>query len=240
MKKLYNQVRHSKQLIFLDLEGTQFTHELIAIGALKVTLTRKGTIKRRGDTLKMYVKPKNSIGRYVVQLTGITKEILENEGLPFDVVLERFKKFIGRNISKTKYVTFGAHDMRILRQSAKYTPEADHEFIKTIGKRTVDLSAIINEYVKDGKNTYSLTNLCKLFEVPLIEPAHDPLNDALMLAGLYDSLFKNTDLIVGKYREMLLGLTKIPRPYKKLIQKIVKEGQATSDDFEKFIREEIE
>lgn len=240
MKKLYNQVRHSKQLIFLDLEGTQFSHELIAIGALKVTLTRKGTIKKRGDTFKMYIKPKNTIGRYVVQLTGITKELLAEKGVPFADAIAQFKKFVGRNISKTKYVTFGAHDMRILRQSAKYSPEADHEYITYIGKRTIDLSAMINEYVKDGKNTYSLTNLCKLFNVPLVEPAHDPLNDALMLAGLYDSVFKNTDLIVEKYREMLLGITKIPRPYKKLVQKVVKDGHATSADFEKLIREEIE
>lgn len=240
MKKLYNQVRECKQLIFLDLEGTQFSHELIAIGALKVTLTRKGTIKKRVDTFKMYVKPKNAIGRYVVQLTGITKELLAEEGVSFDVALAEFRKFVGRNISKTKYVTFGTHDMRILRQSGKYTPEAEHEYISYIGKRVIDLSAIISEYVKDGKNTYSLTNLCKLFNVPLVEPAHDPLNDALMLAGLYDSLFKNTDLIVKMYRELLLDLTKIPRPYKKLMQKIVKEGQATYSDFEKLIREEIE
>lgn len=240
MKKLHNLVRNCKQLVFVDLEGTQFSHELIAIGAIKVTLTRKGTIKRKSKNFKHYVKPKGAIGRYVRKLTGITQELLDEKGLEFEEVMELFKKFVGRNADKTKYVTFGNHDLRIFQQSAKFSSNPNNEFVNQIAKRNIDLSAVISEYVRNGRDTYSLVNLCKLFGVPVIEPAHDPLNDALMLAGLYDSFYLKTDIIIEKYHEILKNPSKFTRPHQKLFQKLRRDGTVTLDDFEKIVREEIE
>ena len=94
--------------------------------------------------------------------------------------------------------------------------------------------------MRNGRDTYSLVNLCKLFGVPVIEPAHDPLNDALMLAGLYDSFYLKTDIIIEKYHEILKNPSKFTRPHQKLFQKLRRDGTVTLDDFEKIVREEIE
>lgn len=241
MKKLLKLVKNYKQLIFLDLEGTQFSHELIAIGAVKVNIRKDGTIKKIHQGFKQYVLAKNNVGRFVENLTGINNALLAEKGMPFDQALIAFKKYVGSNYSKTRYITFGSHDMRILNQSLRYTPEADHTYVKTITKKNIDLSALINEYVKDGKNnTYSLVNFCKLFSIEPIEPAHDPLNDALMLAHLYDQLFKQKILIYEKYAEVLFNTTSVARPIKKLLNKI-KEGQKVGlEDLNTFIHEEID
>lgn len=166
--------------------------------------------------------------------------MLKNHGVTFDEAIIQFQKYIGKGISKTKYITFGAHDIRILKQSAHYTPEVDHEFLKTVYNRNVDIHRYISEYIKDGNNTLSLVNLCKLFSVELVEPAHDPLNDALMLAKLYDEVFKQTDLIVERYEEILLNYKNMPRPFVKVMARLQRQQTVTIEEFKKFVREDVE
>lgn len=240
MKKLIKQTSGAKQLIFLDFEGTQFSHELIAIGAYKVFINRDGSIKKIFPGFKLYVRAKKAIGRYVVDLTKITEDFLAAEGIPFDLALREFKKYVGKGITKTKFVTFGAHDMRILRQSANYTPEADHAFIKLIHNQHIDLANVISEYIKDGKNTLSLAKFCELFGVEPIEPLHDPQNDALMLAKLYEQVLKQTDLVAARYQEVLFDYTNLPRPLAKAFKKLKKDQVVTYADLLRFIREELQ
>lgn len=240
MKKLRKLVRDTKQVVFLDLEGTQFSHELIALGAVKVTLKKDGTFKKVYPGFKIYVLAKNNIGHVVMDLTGITSDLLAKEGCSFPEALVLFRKYVGANFSKSKFITFGNHDLRILRQSLLLNPEANHGYIKTIGQNYIDLSALVNEYVKDdNNNTFSLTNLCKIFSISPIEPSHDPLNDALMLAALYKELLIQDDLLVKYYQKTLLKMNSVPRPIKKLINKLQKDGQVNLEDFNLYVKEEI-
>ena len=39
-------IKNKKTLVFLDLEGTQFSHEIIAIGAVKCKIEEYGKIQR--------------------------------------------------------------------------------------------------------------------------------------------------------------------------------------------------
>ena len=107
MKKLAKATRGRKQLIFLDLEGTQFSHELIAIGAIKATIKTDGTIKKLYPGFKHYVLATQNVGNYVEKLTGITDDLLAREGIPFDKILLMLKKYVGTNLSKTKFRHLG-------------------------------------------------------------------------------------------------------------------------------------
>ena len=46
MQALEKILKGRKSLCFIDLEGTQFSHEMIAIGAVKVDVRRDGSIKK--------------------------------------------------------------------------------------------------------------------------------------------------------------------------------------------------
>lgn len=233
-------MRGVKQVVFLDLEGTQFSHEMIAIGAVKVTLKADGSFKKIFPGFKHYVLAQNSIGRVVENLTGITPDLLAREGVSFTEVLPLLKKYVGNNFAKTKYVTFGNHDLRILKQSQNYNPDADHNIVGVLLKNNLDLSVIINEFIKDDKNnTLSLVNLCKVFNIPPVEPAHDPLNDALMLAYLYRELLVQTDLLKERYAQVLLNLNSVPRPIKKLLNKIKSGESVNYDDLYHYLQDEI-
>lgn len=64
MKALNKHLNNVKTLCFLDLEGTQFSHEMIAIGAVKVSIRKDGSVKR-----------------FIVESTRLSKLKIESEKL---------------------------------------------------------------------------------------------------------------------------------------------------------------
>ena len=61
MKALNKHLNNVKTLCFLDLEGTQFSHEMIAIGAVKVNIRKDGSIKKIHRGIYTLVKSKNRV-----------------------------------------------------------------------------------------------------------------------------------------------------------------------------------
>ena len=79
IKKL---LKGHRTLVFLDLEGTQFSHEIIAIGAVKVKVDEQGKIEKGAPkTFKCYVKCMGTIGKFITNLTKIDETILKEQGL---------------------------------------------------------------------------------------------------------------------------------------------------------------
>ena len=98
--------KEDKALIF-DLEFTSWPgsnernwslpeedREIIQIGAIKIELTGK---MRELDSFQILVRPlKNPIlSDYFVDLTGITQDKVEKNGVLFPVALSQFVNFIG-------------------------------------------------------------------------------------------------------------------------------------------------
>ncbi|HHU56515.1 MAG TPA: PolC-type DNA polymerase III, partial [Acholeplasmataceae bacterium] len=80
--------------IIYDLETTGFSsiyHEIIEIAAVKV---KNGMII---DEFSSYVKPKNKITEFITKLTSITNDDVRAAD-PIEIVLPKFKKFIGDGI----------------------------------------------------------------------------------------------------------------------------------------------
>jgi hypothetical protein len=66
MKALRKAIKDKRVLVFVDLEGTQFTHEMIEIGAYVAYLDDDLHIKKHDKGFTTYVKATNPIGRVVV------------------------------------------------------------------------------------------------------------------------------------------------------------------------------
>ena len=94
----------------MDFEGTQFSHEMIAIGAVLCTLDRYGNIKRKKEPFKIFVKSKNKIGNYVVNLTGITDDLLAAKGVSFYKAMNELRNYCGSAFKKCSFITFGNHE----------------------------------------------------------------------------------------------------------------------------------
>ncbi len=164
----------------MDLEGTHFTHEMIAIGAIKVDIRKDGSVKKIHKGMYTLVKAKNRIGKVVTDLTGITETNLRENGVSFRVAIEQLKKYMGRDFSKCLLVTFGNHDFRIMAQSLAHNLDVKKEDVEIIIKHQFDFADFANNYVKDDKNNnLSLANMLKVFKIDFEGTQHNALADTL-------------------------------------------------------------
>ncbi|MDY4849348.1 MAG: exonuclease domain-containing protein [Bacilli bacterium] len=242
MKKLTKLLRGHKHILFMDFEGTQYSHEMIAYGAILVSIDpATGRIKKRKQPIKRYVLAKNPIGNYVVDLTKITEAQLRKEGVPFAQALKDLKKYCGMNFKKCTFVTFGNHDLRILNQSIAHTFNYPKDITSQIQKNYFDFGAFISEFVRDEKgNPLSLVHNCELFKVQQAGQAHDPSVDAINLANLYDAFVENKDLVIAEYKKtMLQNHNHLPEPIKNVLQKLINNKQVSIEDLETEIRKYI-
>lgn len=240
MKKLNKLLKNRRSIIFLDFEGTQFSHEMISLGAVICSITSTGKIKRFHKPFEIYVKPKNKIGKYVVDLTGITEEKLKIDGVSFKEAIEKFKKYCGSYFRNAVFATFGAHDIRIINQSIAYNIDAPVELCRHIQKNHMDVSEIISEFIKDENgNPMSLLNYCKLFSVEEVGPAHNATVDALNLAHLYDKFTTDKTLILDEYKKVLKKTKHLPTPVSQVINKLVSGNDVTAEEFEQELKDYI-
>lgn len=238
MKKFEKLLKGHTHIIFLDFEGTQYSHEMIAIGAVMVSLDKKGHIKKMKEPFRIYVKAHNKIGKYVVELTGISEELLVEKGVSFNTAMLELKKYMGLGFKKASWVTFGNHDLRILNQSISYNFDYPKEVTSQMQKNYIDFSAFLSEFVKDNNgNPYSLVNYCKLFGVEEKGPAHDPEVDAVNLAYLYDAVMKNPDLMLEEYKKVLQKPHHLPEAVQKAIIKLAKGESVSAEEFENNLKD---
>ncbi len=222
MKELDKRINGRKSLCFIDLEGTQFSHEMIAIGAVKVELRKDGTVKKMHKGYYSYVLAKNKVGKVVTDLTGITDEQVRKEGKRLRVVIQELKKYLGRDFTKTLFVTFGNHDLRILSQSLAYNLDAPKEDIHLMIKHNFDLADWISDYVRDENgNTYSLANLLKVFEVEFEGQQHNALADTINLVYLYEQIVKRKDILHREYLHVLLKQRHLPAPLHEALEILI-------------------
>ncbi len=240
MKSLAKLLNNRKHILFIDLEGTQFTHEMIAFGAVKVDLDNDGNIKKVYPGIKEYVKPIGAIGKFVEQLTGINQDLLNKKGISYKEAIEKIKKYCDSSFKKMAFMTFGTHDLRIFAKSLEASPSADKETVINICRNNIDLSMILSQYVKDEHgNPYSLLNYLKLFGVEPIGEAHDPLNDAKDLMLLYGVALKSNDKIYEEYLKVLKAMRHFPDPIHKAIVKLIDGEDVTSEEFKENVRNYI-
>ncbi len=240
MKSLLNQIKNRRHLIFLDLEGTQFTHEMIALGAVKVDINRTGKILSIHKGMKVLVKPQGKIGTFVTNLTGITKEQIDQDGIAFADALIQLKKYCGLTFSRSVFVTFGNHDLRIVMQSLAHNPTANADIAKYICRNDIDMSATLAQYIKDGNNNpLSLMNYLKVFGVTPEGVAHDPLWDAKNLVLLYQAVMQKKDVIFVEYLKLLENMRHLPEPITIAIKKLVRGEDVKASEFKEMVRESV-
>lgn len=240
MKALDKHLNNVKTLCFLDLEGTQFSHEMIAMGAVKVLIRKDGSVKKIHRGFYTLVKSKNRVGKVVTDLTGITDAELKKSGVSFRQVIEQLKKYMGRDFTKCKYVTFGSHDLRIISQSLAYNLDVKKEDVHVLIKHNFDLAEFASTYIKDeNNNTYSLANFLKVFGLEFKGTQHNALSDALNLVYLYDALLKNKDIMKEEYMKVLAKMRHLPEPIHNILQDLVNNKTVSHDDFERYVEESL-
>lgn len=240
--KIFDSVcKNQKALVFLDLEGTQFTSEVIEIGASLAVLNKDGSIKKTAKPYRRYVKAHSSIGHIVTKITGIRQETLNKEGLTFAHVIKEFRQYVGKYWDSCLFVTFGNGDKHMLQCSFEMNDEANKEYMGTLFKKNWDLLAFLSQYIKDEKgNCYSLTNFLKVFGVEFEGQAHDAYADARNLQRLYEHARLHPEIFEAHYKTILLTYSHLPAPMNKVMKKLNKGESVTAEEYGKYIAEVFE
>ncbi len=240
MKRVLKNFKGHKHLVFMDFEGTQFSHEMIAYGAVLVTIDKNGYIVKQKKPIKRYVRSKNAIGKFVEGLTGITQKDLNKYGVTFSQAMKDLKKYCGMAFKKSTFITFGNHDMRILGQSMSYNLDSPKDLCNIIRSNYVDFQSIISEFIKDEKgNVLSLTRYLEVFGVPFDGTAHDPEYDATNLAKLYDVFMKDKDIVLVEFMKNLKRNSYNPEPINKVLRKLLNNEPVTPEEFTEYLKDYI-
>ena len=242
MKDLRQIIGKRRTLVFIDLEGTQFSHEMIALGGVKVDLNKNGQIRKIHRGFYRLVLAKNKVGKVVVELTGITDEMLKKDGVRFRNAILDFKKYVGKDFNNTLFIAYGNHDARILAQSLIYNLDAPADDVKLMIKHFFDFSDYISRYVRDDNyNTYSLSNILNLFGVEFKGEKHNALADTINLVKLFDVVQKRKDIVQREYVKTLSKAHGLTPPISALVKRILVDKETTSyDDFVKIIGDSLE
>ena len=118
------QFRLPYDLIVFDLEANQPSSKVIEIGAVK--LLRDGGI--HPNRFSQLVKIDESLGKCqtregektITELTGISQEILDKDGVDFPEALKRFNEWAKSETKNVLLASWGAWDAPCLRDNCEY------------------------------------------------------------------------------------------------------------------------
>lgn len=229
MEIFLRETKNVDALVFVDLEATSFTSEMIEIGAYLAEINKDGSIKKVHAPFKRYVKAKHQVGFHVAQLTGITDEKLRNEGEDFPAVLSSFRKYVGKFWDSCRFVTFSEHDMVIVKNTMAQYRDLNPSYARNIYRHHLDLQRLLDRYIQDQNgNPYSLTNYLKVFGLEFDGKAHDAIYDALNLLDLYKVAREGKEIFIKEYKNVLCGAK--TRPVVKEIIHMLSEGKTVTPE----------
>lgn len=170
--------------IYLDFEATQFTENIIAIGA-----------SCEYGEFDCLVKPphKKELTKFITNLTGITLEMIEYALTPDEAFYDLFfwisemaQEAIGEPIF---YHTYGGMDKIFLQNAAKNIVQnaVIKDFVEKLSHSIIDDSYKVCRFFH--AKTIGVHKALSYFEEDLDSQDHDPLNDAIILNKLMDYLF---------------------------------------------------
>lgn len=241
MRLLEEEIGHPKELVFLDLEGTQLSHETIAIGAC-CYFCDEHLLPIAGKPIKVfkkYVKSIGSVGVLVSGLTGITDDQLAKEGIAFSAAISQLVEFTKCQNGKRKYITFGNQDLNMLRVSSMKDPLGNaSQFYHHIKRNWFDLQAFLSDYIHDDKHrTYSQPKLLEIFHATDLKHAHDPLYDAENLMNLFIKVSQSPDVFVDWFIKNMTTSKKTGEVLLPLLAKLAEGKNVTGKEFHRFLLE---
>ncbi len=141
--------------------------EVVQIGAVMISLPSLEEI----NTLSIFVKPKINpqLSGFFIELTGITQEVVDREGLPFKIALEEFREWVG----DLPMYSWGRSDDAVLRENCSLEslsfPFTEQQFF--------NMRNVFNNGGIDASK-YNSNNILQAFNKELPYRAHNALDDA--------------------------------------------------------------
>lgn len=240
MKALEKILKSVKCIVFLDLEGTQYSHEIIEIGAIKTYINPDCTIRRQFKEFHSFIKPKEKVGKYVTELTGITDEQLTKEGIPFPQAINAFKKYLGKDFKGCLFLTYGSSDAAMFHYSILANKDYEGTDAKWIAKRCFDFSSFLKTYItSQNGECLSLVNILNVFNSPFEGHHHGAVADAKNLQILYKLFLSHPEIVEAEYKKTLSRKNNYPGPVQKVMNALRAGKTVTPELYDEIIKETL-
>ena len=133
------------ELIFYDVETT-------GLDVMHDKLTEIGAVSSSGKKFTILIKIEEKIPKKIVELTGITDQLLADKGVPLNLALERFYNYLK---SFNTPVTLIAHngekfDELILKNACK-SIDSNHNILHDIRSSILIPILWLDYYIPDSK-----------------------------------------------------------------------------------------
>ena len=190
-------------IIFFDLETT-------GLNAWNNEITEIGAITNNDDEFQCLVKTQYPITEFISNLTGITNQMLEEEGISLKNAIERFRDFIinystKHNLEKIYIVAHNCDGFDKLFIRNKFNKVLGHDHLLWGRNRQMPFTSdpqinflctkLMAQTIlppnTQGRN-FSLQNLCNRFEISNLSH-HRALNDAVVCKNLFHYLYIGDD-----------------------------------------------
>lgn len=184
-----------KTYIFFDLEATAFTHEIIEVGMVVASL--KDHHFNILETYSSYIKTESKIGKYVSQLTHITKELLDEKGQTLDKVVNDLSILFSKYKSKL-FFSFSRNDLDFLKKSLNHEDMKQEQIKLMINRYYVDLQYYLSWNIRDDKgNIMSIKKMLDFFNIKYEdESLHSSLTDSISLLNIMNEYFAQRDKVI--------------------------------------------
>lgn len=158
--------------VVIDLEMTGLrakTDRILEVGAVRI---RSGVIK---DTFSALIRQEEKLPEKIIELTGITDEMVKAGEEP-EKVMREFFDFVGEEILVGQNIIF---DYSFLKQWA-----VNHKF--SFERKAVDTLKLARKFLPEEEKK-NLENLCRYFGIER-RNAHRALDDAIETAQVFEAL----------------------------------------------------
>ncbi|MGO4544462.1 3'-5' exonuclease [Paenibacillus sp. 2TAB23] len=163
------------EVVVFDLETTGFYpnngDEIISFGAV---LLRGGEVDE-SETFYSLVNPKRKIPKAIIELTGITNEMVQ-DAPDLMQVLHDFMEFVGRRLL---IAHASGHDKQFLNAALWRTSKVN------LNHRVLD-TMMVAKWLEPNLDGYSLDDLLDSCCIPITE-RHHALQDSIMTAKLWQN-----------------------------------------------------
>lgn len=163
------------EIVVFDLETTGFYpmngDEIISFGAV---LIRGGKLDESKSFYSL-VNPKRKISRAIVELTGITNDMVQ-DAPDLMQVLHDFMEFVGRRLL---IAHASGHDKQFLNAALWRTSKVN------LNHRVLD-TMMVAKWLEPKRESYNLDDLLESCGIPITE-RHHALQDSIMTAKLWQN-----------------------------------------------------
>lgn len=160
---------------FVDFEATQFSNEIIEIGC----------VREDGEEFKSYVNADKKLTQFIINLTGITQEIVDNAPSS-DEVFARFYEWL-KGDTDIEFYCYGNSDIDFVKKNLRKSKNFEAQAALSM------IGMALNDYAVSVKKHFGLIKPIGLVKVlahyrgvESIEQNHDALEDAKFLKEVFD------------------------------------------------------